>query len=761
MIRIQQHLHRGLVAGLLGLTLAACGGGGGGGGVAAGPIAGGGGPLPSAGLVAAVAGVSSARVSWTTLDQAGNNQSVRVLRSTSESDLFTSGTVVVSTTVNGGATLAGLPTDTDFFFGLEVADGLGGFRRQGPILRVRTGPTFFVREGADPMTADGLTAGTAFDRPIVAVLEAFLAGGGNVWITEGTYGSNNLPVFANVNVYGGFPTDFDFLGRDPDLHPTILTGNLNQPVVEVTGELATCVLDGLVIDGESTANVGISVDDTPIQLRSLVVRNCTGRGIRIRNLTNDRHDLCLTNVRSNDNGGDGLSALGAFDVSILGSTFNGNVQEGVDFDDLVGLTGEDSSLRVEACRFFGNGTEGLDVDLAAPLNPMAPGSRFDIEVLTSEFVRNGASGLLIDLDFDLIPDWSAEIEVMACDAIANGENGFSFDFDAAGDLLVHRCLARGNRGDGFGLTSETTPATAVFSTSIASGNAGYGLQASLGNVPALVSHCVLAGNALGGVRSQGVESSAASSIAFRQTQPWVGVRTAGVVASESPDTFVNAAEAWLVGTVLSGDRLTVNDASLVQPASLIEISGDGIARMVVAVEPGNVLVLDSVPDFFQGPESVALFPAGGTVVPDWQLSMTSIAVAAGIGSPASPSVDAGVFGAPDPGPAGIGADAASGLKLRSVAPALHLGVPAMDPVTLEFGGGAFDRFTATSTTVRALDAGGVELGILISTGPADLVIDPPVGGWPSGLWTLELYSGLETLTGEPLISPLVLPMSTP
>ncbi len=725
-----------------------------------GPIAGTAEPLVAAGLVSAVANANSVHVSWQAQNSNGQAVDVALFVSTSRATLY-SGAPELETNQDGEQLFSGLTPSQDYFVGFALRTGPGQFAPSGPVLTLHTSPPIFVRAGANAATADGLTPGTAFPHPFEGVLSAFANGGGNVWIGEGTYSDVALPVFAGVHLFGGFDAGFDPSDRDAEAHASVLVGRSGVPVVDIQGSTRFATLDGLTLDGAQAAPIGISIADTPVSLRNLDLSGCSGRGIRIRNQTNDRLESHALAVRSSNNGGDGLSALGPFEFCIERCVFNSNVQEGVEFDDLIGLDGEDSTLVVRACRFFGNGTQGLDVDLAAPPTPGPLGSRFDIQVLGCAFEHNGEEGLLLDIDYDLVANWSSRIEVGHCTARANRTNGVHLDLDGNANALIHHCLSTANAGNGVLVTSETTPALATVSASAITGNGGHGVFATLGNAPVLLSHCVLSGNALGGVLSNTVESSAVGCIAHEQAAPFSGVRTtSNLVSSLSEVVFENIAESWRTATALNGDRLAVLDPTSIVPGVRVQLAGDGIPRMVLSVDAVSGLRLDSTPEVFQAPARVAVFPPGSNGVDDFGLANGSLASGMGFALPGS-STDAGLFGAPLPSEPGAGSALSNiGLKLASVSPALSGTVAANQLVTVSFTGAMLDIASVNSSSVRALSQAGTELSIGLSAVNRELHISPPPGGWPSGAWSIELHRTLRSDENEAFASPVALPMRT-
>ena len=143
----------------------------------------------------------------------------------------------------------------------------------GPTLTARTGAPVYVDIAAAP-GGDGSSPATAFDDLILAVLIAFSSGGGNVWIAGGDYPSVSLPLFANVDIYGGFPADFDLAQRDTVAHATRFHGLLDLAVATLLNAESLAILDGVQLLGEGIAAIGLEVEDSPFEGRKIDVTNC-------------------------------------------------------------------------------------------------------------------------------------------------------------------------------------------------------------------------------------------------------------------------------------------------------------------------------------------------------------------------------------------------------------------------------------------------------------------------------------------------------
>ena len=463
------------------------------------------------------------------------------------------------------------------------------------------------------------------------------AGGANVWVRDGQYTAATLVINAGVHLYGGFDAAFDLAGRDVSLVGTVINGVASQRAFDVVGSSPTVIVDGLRLDGGSVATFGLSVDETEIELRSVQVDSFANHGIRlINNTLLDEIDVQISNCAFTRNGADGLSLNGGFDLRVDGSSFDTNAQEGMDLDDLVALEGQKATLQVIGCRFFGNGAEGLDADLSAPLGGGAGGGSFEIEIRGCSFERNGFAGLLIDEEYENVPGWSADIVVRECQFRANRTAGVHIDADGLGSILLERVLANGNRGDGIWISSETDAGVVVISASVASGNLGAGMRATFGNRSIVASHCILAGNLGGGLISEVVESTATSCISYLQSNPWQGTRLSSTVDVTDPlaGAFQVAPEEYAYIVAQAQATLTLDVPVSFAPGVPVELSDDGTELVAMQVmDVGTTVVLDAAPDDFAVPGLLSSFAPAAGVDEDYTLPLGSPAEGQGLTPP--------------------------------------------------------------------------------------------------------------------------------
>lgn len=734
----------------LGLLLGACGGGGGG-GSGGGPI------LPGdtldvalPGLVSAVAGDGVARV-W--FERPNNGDQFALFVGTSSAGLLAGAPAALSP-AGESFEFAGLSNGTSYRLALGTRPDSGSaWTRSGPILSVRPGAPIYVDPAANSQGADGLTPATAFPQPTQGLVAATQASG-NVWLLGGDYGAQALPVFDGLAVYGGFAAGFVLSERDPAATPTVLRAQGNNSLVTVAPAGQGVVLDGLTLNGSGGSGSGLDSEDTPFEARSLSISGCGDRGIKLRApLSGDPVEVVLANVTANNNGADGLSGQGVLDLEMFLCRFQGNVQEGADFDDLLADSGRLGRLRLSACAFVGNADEGLDVDLAAALGAVPPGGDFSLELLDCAFELNGLAGLLLDIDYETNPDWNTSIQVVGCTARANRGPGARFDLDSTQSSFVHRCRFEGNQGEGLLVTSESLPGVCVVSASTIAGNQGGGSAATLGNVALLWSHVVAEGNLGFGFSSPVAASTLTSSAYWQQTNPATGIPAIGSGTAQSGD-FVRVARLFRNSSGVSSDGLTLDSSSDVVIGDMLELSGDGVARAIQNVV-GNQVTLNPAPSAFTAPAPVTIFSAG-SVTEDHRFNSGASLLGSGMAPSGGPAVDPGPAGSPEglePGP--LGASRGAWLRLARVTPALSAGALSSNAlVVLEFDR-ALASGSVTSGSVRAFGPADQVLAPVLSVNSGNLELSAPVGGWPSSV-RLELDRALFASDGTPHAAPLSL-----
>ncbi|MCA9002597.1 MAG: right-handed parallel beta-helix repeat-containing protein, partial [Planctomycetes bacterium] len=477
-----------------------------------------------------------------------------------------------------------------------------------------------------------------------ALQQAAILGGGNIWVSAGTYAEGGLVVPPDVRIYAGFDGDCDLTTFDPNVHEAVVMGSGPSPVMTLNQSTDdTAVLVGLHINGGGTAEACVEVNQRACQL--LRVSGSDGvRGFKLRsNLIVEKVGIQLVDCTLSGCQVGGISIDGAFDLFANHCAFTNNLQEGITADDLLALGSKVSTLSISNCLFEGNGSEGLDVDLVA--YPSLSTGGWQILLTNNEFIRNRLDGCLIDCDYETSPGWIAQIEIQGCVARANGSAGFHLDLDAQSSALLHRCRSSNNGTDGFLVTSETAPGMATASACAFLGNQAMGVRSSLGNVGVVLSHCVLSGNAQGGFASTSNRGSVASSVAFLQTDAWQNVETTHVhdQATFDPELFLSAPSGWAQTIGMFGEQIRLEGGITLNPGDTVEFEGDGVSRNVIG-QVGNVLDLSPRPEAMRFPGQLALWP-GPNVDTDWTPGPLSPLYEAGLGPLGGPFPHAGPAGA--------------------------------------------------------------------------------------------------------------------
>ena len=743
---------------ILSLALtAACGGGGSGGGGGQTPVD------PPAGaemtpyvatLTSVAAGFSRARVHYTL---PGTGFEAALFRSTNAATVFSSSPVPLT---GSSLTVTGLSNGSTQFFGLGVRSTSGGnYTQSGAVLRALLSAPIYVDAAAAP-GGSGSSPATAYNSIVSAVLEASFFGRGNIWVKDGTYPTSLtlFPLGNRIHLLGGFGDAFTLASRDPQGGNTVLTAFAGGVLIDVQNNLQSAVVDGFRLEGQNTASVGVDVDDGEVELRSLSINAFTDRGIRLRNaLTTDELDIVIAACSVTRNGADGLSLLGAFDLRIHGSNFDANIQEGVELDDLSALDGTSATLLVEGSRFFGNGTDGLDADLAPPALAPATSGSFDIEIRASRFERNGQAGLLLDHDFESIPGYSADIRIRECIARGNRGAGIQIDGDGPGTIFLHGSLVSANVGDGLVLSSDSARDVAIVSSSAFTANLGAGVRTLLANRTVALSHCILAGNEAGGVIGGSLESGTTSSLFYLQPTASQNTRSWFDVVETDPlsGLFTNAPEEYLRVTGISGNELTVDGTPALMPGVPIELNDDGkslTATMVVS----PVITSSSVLADTTAPTSLTAFASMASVDEDYTLPGGSAGLGAGMTN--GPSVDAGPFGAPlasAPGTPGEVRQPHFYPASSNPPPSTILGNT--QTIEIDFSR-AIQANSFDATTVRARRTeGGANLNIGIATTGSRLTITAPSGGWGTEDFVIELHRDLQASDGTSMTAPVAIP----
>lgn len=757
------------------LLIAGCAGGGGGGG-GGGPVDPPTGPTaftPQAAIDAVAPGTGSVRIDFTPAPT--SDFEVALFVSTNRNTLFSSPARVPASGATA-ITVSGLTDGVVHFAGLGVRPTTGGaYTQSGPTLTVMPGARLYV-DAAAAAGGDGLTPGTAFNNMFEAVLTGFAGLLGdpttpiNIWVKGGTYSiTSTLPHAAGVHIYGGFGAAFDLASRDLENSPTIWEVATGQQGVQYGDEANTglpAIIDGVRLNGNDVGNVGVDTngtDPSDVELRSVIVTDMADRGLRIRSAQDNESKLVMVNCQSSRNGGDGMNGNGAYDYSIFNCVFASNVQEGLDLNDLTCETGGVATLRITSSQFFGNVAEGLDCTMGASL--FLGGGDFDVEIRGSAFERNGASGCLVDADFESVNGYSGNVVVRESLARGNGSDGFQLDLDGPLDVnerltgFAYRLLSTSNAGHGLHVTSESTAGFLSVSTSAFIGNALAGVQAegplaSNGNYAVSLSHCYLASNFTAGLISRDL-AAAASSCIFADQPAETDANTLVIACLTGTDLpsvqFTSAPEEYAQVLSRSGATLTLAAAPTFPLASKLELADDGTERAASSLGASSV-VLTAAPDDFGTPGLLGVFASTASDVnEDYTLQAGSPASGTGLAG-----ADAGIFGSAAPGKAGVtDEEPLELLHVLETTPSISTLVGNNQALVIEFSR-TLNGASANAGTVRARrGANTITVGGLATVG-AQLTITAPGGGWGAGDFRIEL-DGLTASDGTELSGSVVLP----
>ncbi|MFN0007528.1 MAG: right-handed parallel beta-helix repeat-containing protein [Planctomycetota bacterium] len=716
---------------------------------------------PVISLVSAVGAPSRAQLIWRSHAEPADLPHFALFVGTDPVSVYSQAPTLVDPP-GASAILEGLTGSSIFHVGLAVrATASDSWTPSGPILRLHTGPPIYVDPAAPP-GGDGTSPATATNDLPLAILTAFLVnGGGNVWVKGGVVGPLALPLYGGVYLSGGFDAGMQLEQRDPSLHATVLEGAVNVPIVQIQAGDGPAVLDGIVLDGRLEASAGVDDPGVAAELRSLVIRDCR-RGIDLRAPPAGASvRVLVTGVVVREATVEGLRLDGPHHLWIESSNFRDCNNEGVALNDLIAPESGSASFVARATNFARNGEEGIDCHLALPPGAGPGGGRFRVTIQDCDFQENALSGMVLDVDTEVLPAWTSSIDIRGCTARSNGSAGMRLDLDSTSTAFVHRVTSSANAAEGIHVSSESWPGMATISCSSILGNGGAGVASTFGQVGILLSHCVLSGNRGGGTSSDLAPVFAASSVAYLQPSAWpAGDAIASPVQdSPSPQPFARAAREYAEVIGASGVVLQLSDAPLFPVDGPVEIGDDGLARVVTSLS-GQRIALDPAAVPLWLPTTAGLFDPGVGVVEDFRLAPGSIAASGGLAPPGGAPVDAGIFGSPSGGIPGRERSVPDLMfRLASTSPAWTQPLSASSDLLLAFLDGNPDPATAPSG-IFAVDAGGNLLGATVAVEGNLVRVSPPPSGWKPGD-VVELFPALRSTIGSSLAVPLALPLRAP
>jgi hypothetical protein len=706
-----------------------------------------------AGLVSAVPDANRLRVEWRTTGLEDFGGELELFISTDREELYGGRSEPISA-APGMFIFEGLPTGVVFYVGMGIASSAGErLRPIGAVLSARTAAPVFANPSASLVGADGETPATAF-ADLGLAIEAASLGGGNVWAAEGDFSSVSLTLPAGVDLYGGFTPDFELEQRSIDEHRTVLGGVANDFTLRLLTAGTVQRIDGLTVEGQGSVQNGIDLQSTPIELRSLDVRECN-RGMSLSatepGLTTN---VTMVACTFEQNSAEGVWLQGAYSLTIDNCVFQGNGEEGMQFWPWLSPAEQVLHLRMEDSQFLSNGLGGLDMDLGAPA-PGPPGGSYDIVIEDCDFDRNGGHGCSIDIDYETTNFWRTNLNLRGSRARANGGSGYVLHLDNPARCVLHRVLASSNFEDGLSVVSEAPATMALVSASSFTSNLGHGVHSSLGNAGVALSHCVLSGNDLGGVLPEQALATVGSSVAQLQPEAFGDSLTRGTLTVDQPEILFRYAPIEYHRVLSqSGAELTL-DAPLVNATGLAaELAGDGTLRTIESKDANKVRVTPA-PEAVMLPSTLAIFPLSDSVDEDYRPVTDSAVLGAGIATPAGEAVDAGIFGSPIGGAPGVEDLFPKRLfRVSATAPGWGQVVNTQASVRVHFAGGTPDEATLADG-FRVIDAAGTVWTVGGELQAGVLAVSPPPGGWSTGD-RIELYGSLRALQdGTPLV-PLTL-----
>lgn len=713
---------------------------------------------PVISLVSAVGGPSRALVGWRAHAEPADLPHFALFLGPNPASIY--GQVPVLEDPPGeSAILEGLADGSILYMGLGVRTTPSDpWTPSGPLLTVRTGAPIYVDPAAPP-GGDGTSPATATNDLPLAILEAFLVnGGGNIWVKGGVVGPLALPLYGGVFLSGGFDGSMLLEQRDPALIDTVLEGAVNEPIIEIQAGNGPAVLDGIVLDGRLEASSGVDDPGLPAEMRSLIIRDCR-RGIDLHSPPGGAAvPVLVTGVAVKDATVEGLRVDGPHHLWIESSNFRDCHNEGVALNDLIAPELGSASFVVRATNFARNGEEGIDCHLATAPGSGHGGGRFRVIVQDCDFQENALTGIVLDVDTEVFPEWTAGIEVRGCTARSNGLAGVRLDLDSTSTALIHRVKSSANGAEGIHVSSESWPGMATISSCAIFGNGGAGVSSSFGEVGVLLSHCVLSGNRGGGLSSEVAPAAAVSSVAYIQTAPWSDVTAIAspVQSLGLPVPFLRTPREYAGVISSSGGVLNLAGAPALPPDGPVEIADDGVERAVLSLA-GTRLDLDPAPSPAFFPTIVGFFGPGAGVAEDFRIVAGSIAADTGLAQPGGPPVDAGILGSPSGGPPGQDRSVPYTMfRLAATSPPWTQPIPPTSDLLLAFVDGSPDAVTA-SGGVFVVDAQGNILGAAVSVDGNLVRVSPPPGGWISG-HVLELFPALRSTDGRSLAVPLAIPL---
>lgn len=702
------------------------------------------------GITSALGTASGVRVSWErVLLEGAPDPTVRyrVYLEPGFTDPFDTKPVLELDAFAASATLDGIAPGAPYSCGIRAVDAQGLEDGNRAYTIAIPGAVRYVRAGSGA-GGDGLSPNSAFSQISDGIASAAAVGGGSVWIAEGNYPAA-VTLQGNVAVYGGFEATFDPALRDPSSFTTVIDGSaVAGALVRAASGASLVHLDGVTVDGVEQASFGVDLSGADACLANLTIRRCVAQGVRVNaigSVGGDRLIVHRCSVR--EHFGEGLQLTGPVDALLTESEFARNFNEGLEAVDLSAPAGASARVTARRCVFRRNANEGADLKLA-PIDLASPGSsagaRLEVLLERCLFVDNRLGGLKLDIDFTDADGIEAIALLDRCEARGNALEGIRLDLDARAATTVRDLRCAANLGAGLLLTGAASGAVAQICGLLAFSNGGAGVEIREGAVAASLVQCTLVNNLGGAAFGEASGGTIANSLLHGNVTSMPLVATANLADPAAALTRIPTLPAR--ASVVIGGSVSFGGPHPYGLGDVIEISDDGIARSVIAVDATSITVDPPAAEF---PLTLAAMVHRA---PD------EIVVEDATPLPRAGAVDAGIVGTTDSngGPADLGSTGGSSSSLRFERPAIGQLLPVppatAGAITATFSA-ELDAASVTASSVLLLDAAGATHAADRAVAGATLTVTPAVP--LAGPTTLVISSVLRTSSGDTAAGPWV------
>ena len=485
---------------------------------------------------------------------------------------------------------------------------------------VTPNPIRYVRSGASPSGADGLTPDSAFPNLAQAIANSVSLGGVNFYVAQGLY-PENVFLFSGMMLFGGFPPEFGIDQRDPDLYLTQFGIAFPTDLVQLRpGDLLNGI-DGVSLAGNDIAESCVFAEDCNARITRCQMSSAITQGIDLRSdyLEGNKIRCLIADCIVTDCSGEGIRIQGIPDIRIDDCEIRNNLNEGIESQWIRASSEDNARIEITRCKIRNNGDEGIDLDIAPidELNPpLQQGAQVRIRIRHCSIEENRLEGIVVDLDTRNKDQMDVRVRIDDTLVRANGMTGIFLDGDADAAIRVARCQISANHGDGISATGIASgPIPSVQHCNII-GNGGAGIATfGLGAIAAW--HCWVDGN------DQGIFRSPRGSITFQNSVLSPGIPDLDIssfhyclvegnlIPAELPEGVIYDVPQMLGrpilytrGTGLVDGAVVLEGNATIPADSRVEIADDGILRQIISSE-GPVITLDPPPD--DVPASSAVF----------------------------------------------------------------------------------------------------------------------------------------------------------